>query len=236
MRCVSDLRLKHPFTALIAGSTGSGKTVLLRNVIREFATLTTIEKPSVKVVYFHGQHQALFDQQISTSVAVKYVYIGDSEAFGEAESLISEHKPDLVCVDDLMTELGSDPQLTSLFTKKSHHLGFSVFFIVQNLFPPGKQMRNLSLNCHYVFIFKNPRDKSQINHFARQVLPGNAAAFYEIYEDATSEAHSYLLYDCTPATPDNLRFRAKITSAEPVKGVTTDFVVYTPNVKITKRK
>lgn len=231
MNCETDLRLKHPFTAMIAGSTGSGKTVLLRNLIREYRLTTTIGGDTLKVIYFHGQHQELFDKAIAPNVGVKYVYVADSEAFGKAEDLITRLKPDLVCVDDLMTELGGDAKLTNLFTKRSHHLGFSVCFIVQNLFPPGKQMRNLSLNCHYVFIFKNPRDKSQIGHFAKQVLPGNSAAFHEIYEDATREAHSYLLYDCTPSTPDHLRFRARITKDEAVKGskASSAFVVYTPN-------
>lgn len=226
-----DLRLRHPFTALIAGATGSGKTVLLMNILRDFKTTTTVAKDHLNVLYFHGQHQSLFDQQVSPQVTIKYVHIADNEAFREAEDLITRVKPDIICIDDLMTELGGDSNLTNLFTKRSHHLGFSVFFIVQNLFPPGKQMRNLSLNCHYVIIFKNPRDKSQINHFAKQVLPGNSKAFHEIYDDATEKPHSYLIYDCTPTTPDHLRFRSRVTSAEKVKGSSSAFVVYTPSVR-----
>ena len=54
----------------------------------------------------------------------------------------------LVVIDDLMQELSNDPQITSLITKGCHHRNLSVIFILQNIFHRGKELRDMSLNCH----------------------------------------------------------------------------------------
>jgi hypothetical protein len=73
----------------------------------------------------------------------------------------------LIILDDLMDE--TDQKVVSLFTKKSQHRNISVMYIVQNLFHRGKHH---SLNAHYMVLFKNPRDVSQIMELAHQMYPG----------------------------------------------------------------
>jgi hypothetical protein len=53
-------------------------------------------------------------------------------------------------------------RMASLFTEKSHHRNIIVMYIVQNLFHRGKHHRVISLNAHYMVLFRNPRDVSQI--------------------------------------------------------------------------
>ena len=55
-----------------------------------------------------------------------------------------------------MIEAGNDNRIVNLFTKGSHHRNLSVTYIVQNLFHQGKVKRNISLNSHYLVLFKNP--------------------------------------------------------------------------------
>ena len=57
--------------------------------------------------------------------------------------------------------------LYNLFTKGSHHSNLSVLHLVQNVFDKNKHTRTISLNAHYLVIFKNPRDASQVTHSAR---------------------------------------------------------------------
>jgi hypothetical protein len=38
-------------------------------------------------------------------------------------------------------------------------------------------MRNISLNAHYIVLFKLPRDKQQILMLARQINPGKVQEF-----------------------------------------------------------
>ena len=65
----------------------------------------------------------------------------------------------------------TDQSVASLFTKKSHHRNISVMYIVQNLFHRGKHHITISLNAHYMVVFKNPRDVSQIMALAHQMYP-----------------------------------------------------------------
>ena len=106
-----------------------------------------------------------------------------------------------------MPDIGES--LTNLFTKGSHHKNIDVTHIVYNLFEKkkNKQRRTLSLNSHYIVIFKNPRDMSQISYLARQMYPGNSKYMEEAYKDATTAPHGYLLLDLKQSTPDNLRLR-----------------------------
>lgn len=122
--------------------------------------------------------------------------------------LFADKKPRLVILDDMMRE--SDSNVVDLFTKHSHHLSASVIFICQNIFHRGKGQRDISLNSHYITMYKNPRDRNQISCLARQICPKNVAYISEIFEDATSEPYGYLLLDLTQTTPEHLRYRTNI--------------------------
>jgi len=62
-------------------------------------------------------------------------------------------------------------KVSQLFTKESHHRNISLVLFTQNMFHQGPSSRDISLNRKYIVVFKNPRDKSQIVHVARQVYP-----------------------------------------------------------------
>jgi hypothetical protein len=75
-------------------------------------------------------------------------------------------------------------------------------------------MRNISLNAHYIVLFKSPRDKQQISMLARQVNPGRVQEFMRSYEDATSRPHGYLMLDLKPTTDDQQRLKTNILPGE----------------------
>ena len=108
-----------------------------------------------------------------------------------------------------MRESSSDVIL-DLFTKGSHHKNISVIFITQNVFHKGKAQRDISLNTKYLVLFKNPRDKVQIQHLARQIHPEDSFFLRDAFVDATHLPHSYLFIDLSQDCLDEFRFRAKI--------------------------
>lgn len=114
--------------------------------------------------------------------------------------------PKLVIMDDLMME--ADKNVVGIFTRASHHRNLSVFFLTQNLFHKGQ--RDISLNSNYIVVFKNPRDRAQIAHFARQICPENARYVQEAFADATAKPFGYLLFDLKQTTPENCRLRTDI--------------------------
>jgi len=115
----------------------------------------------------------------------------------------------LIVIDD---QLERAQQVTDIYTKFSHHKHVSVIFIMQNFFYKG--MRTMSLNAQFLFLFRSPRDASQIGHLARQMFPGNARYMVEAYHDATSKPFSYLLVDLRTTTEGTHRLRSGIFPGE----------------------
>ena len=193
------MQFQHPFTCLISGPTGCGKTSLVKSIIDN--KLIT-PKPK-RIVWFYAEDQPLY---ASFKKEVELVN-GLPDDF---DDYCNGSKPGLIVLDDLMTQAHSDQRLTKLFCVGSHHRNLSVIFIVHNLFHQGKEMRNLSLNSHYIILFKNPRDKLQISTLARQMYPGNFKFITEAYADATKQAYGYLVFDLKPETEERLRIRTGI--------------------------
>ena len=102
----------------------------------------------------------------------------------------------------------------NLFTRGSHHRNLSVIYIVQNLFHQGKGSRSISLNSHYLVLFKNPRDKLQILTLAKQMYPGQTDFFLNQYEEAVKRPFGYLLIDLKTTTQDNCRLRTNVLPSE----------------------
>ena len=86
----------------------------------------------------------------------------------------------------------------------------SIIYIVQNLFSKNKEHRTITLNCHYIVIFKNPRDASQIIRLASQMFPRQTQYMLEAYKMATEQPYSYLFIDLKQDTPDHMRLRSNI--------------------------
>ena len=110
----------------------------------------------------------------------------------EQDHYFSVNKRNLIVFDDQMIEAGKDNRIVNLFTKGSHHRNLSVIYIVQNLFHQGKGNRSISLNSHYLVLFKNPRDKLQVLNLAKQMYPGRTDFFLKQYEEAVRRPYDAL--------------------------------------------
>ena len=189
-----DMRLKAPFTAVLAGPTGSGKTHYMMSLLKGRESVTTL--PPVETIYCYGAWQEQFNDLIAEGVRLQEGLIG-------LEDLPNDGRPRWLIIDDLMEEVSGKDSVNNLFTKYSHHRNISVFFMVQNLFK--KANRTITLNAHYMFLFKNPRDKQFIDHLARQAFPGKVQQVRQVYERVTTEPYSFLLLDMRQETDERCR-------------------------------
>ena len=121
----------------------------------------------------------------------------------DVDDLLDDSKRTLIVLEDLMLE--TDRSVSKLFTKGSYYRNVS-----QNLYSKNKDNRMISLNTHYLALFKNPRNASQIACLGRQMYSNDARYFYEAFEDATLQPHNYLLMDFKQSTPKECRLRASV--------------------------
>ena len=197
-----DLRLKNSSVFTIAGPSLSGKTVFVRQLITYAPIL--FEKPFTDIHWFcsfiplHGERLP----------GVKY-HKGLPSNFNMLQ-------PGCCCVlDDLMMETTNDKHVTNLATKYVHHLPMTLFNVVQNVFHKGGESRTRNLNTHYLVLFKNPRDKTQIDYLSRQMFPKKKNFLTKVYEDVTEEhPYSYIMIDLHQQTPEAVRVRTNILPYE----------------------
>ena len=203
-----DPRWKHPFPALIAGPTCSGKSQFVKRLLESSEDM--IDSVPENIIWCYSVYQSAYDDMQRSIPDIRFV----EEVPSDLESMINPSKRNLVVIDDLMQELSNDPRITSLFTKGCHHRKLSVIFILQKNFHWGKEMRDMSLNCHYLVLFKSPCDSSQINHLAKQMFPGYVKYMPESFQDATSRPYGYLLCELKPETLTDFRLRTNIFPGE----------------------
>ena len=199
------MKLQHPFTCIVSGPSGCGKSSLVKDIL----TKDAIEPRPTNILWLYAEDQPLYHSGLKHVCFQKGIP-------DDIEIIFQANKRNLLVLDDLMTEAHSDQRMTRLFSVGSHHRNLSIIFIIHNLFHYGKEMRTLSLNSHYIILFKNPRDKLQISTLARQMYPGNSQFLIEAFQDATKQPHGYLLIDLKPSTEDKLRVRTGLLPSDKI--------------------
>lgn len=194
-------KLEHPFSMILAGPSACGKSTFVVNLLNN---LDIVDTPFKSIIWCSAETNA-------TPTNLKHLDIRYLDSIPDTFEN-AENKPMLVILDDFMTELDANAglRICELFTKGSHHRNISVVLITQNIFHKGRYCRDISLNAKYIVLFKNPRDKTQFNHLARQIYPENTKALQNLYKEITQMGHSYLLIDLSQGINDALRFRTNI--------------------------
>jgi hypothetical protein len=201
-----DATLKTPASIVISGPSQSGKTELTTKLLLHRKVL--FDEDFDRIVWSYTHWQPAYDR-------IKQLVPNIEWIVGLPPTLYETFDPSiktLLVVDDAMG-CGEDI-VARIFTMGSHHLSLTIFYLVQNFFTKSKYARTISLNAHYLFILKNPRERSQIGFLARQMFPTNTRYLQAAYNDATQEPHSYLMLDCTQSGRDAYRLRTGILPGE----------------------
>src|SRR6266705_794479 len=92
------LTFKHPFTCMIAGPTSSGKTFLVRNILKHhrFTLRFKDEIETLQVLWSYGHWQNLYEKEVENC------NINYTEGLPSAE-YIREINPNVIIIDDLMS-------------------------------------------------------------------------------------------------------------------------------------
>ena len=213
---------RHPFTMVVSGSTGSGKTVWVMRLIANINSViengeNSEERAIDTLQYCYGalnSNVMELKRRESLTEGKESIKILTHSSVPDEELIRKESGPNrklLLVLDDLMVTAKSS-FLDTLFTLGSHNWGVSVVLVTQHLF--GKELRIARNNAHYLVLLRNPAGALQIRMIASHLFPGKHGYFMEAYTDATAQSYSYLLIDMHPKTDAHMRLKACIFPSE----------------------
>jgi len=184
---------------VISGSTQCGKSTLVQKILEQKDDL--IDKKFNKILYCYGIPSHSF-----SSLKEK---IPEIEFHQGIPTNLDQDEDSLIILDDLMQELSSSKEAIDLFTRISHHQNVSVIFLTQNFF--FKNLRNLTTQCKYICIMKNPRENAHIKTISRQMNQGlKNIPFEEAYNHVMKTPYGHLFLDFGMDQDDNCRIRTSI--------------------------
>jgi hypothetical protein len=201
-----------PSTFSVSGTTGSGKTSWIFKLLRH--TDVMFSNPPKKILYAYGVWQSLFDEMERSIMNITF-HEGIPNSSLVEEFADGDHN--IIILDDLMEDCVKNQDIANLYTRGAHHKNISIIFINQNMFCQGKNARTISLNCHYIILFQNLRDRSQVQRLGQQVFPGESQLLLESYKNATEVKYGYLVIDLSPHTHQTFRLRTEVFPEEVTK-------------------
>ena len=89
----------------------------------------------------------------------------------------------------------------------------SLVFLTQRMFVNDEYFRQISQNCDYFIILKNPRNSSEIRTLAQQITPGSLHLI-NMYIEATKEPFSYLFINLTQECPPEVKYLSQFFSRD----------------------
>ena len=216
---MSRFYFTHPTTIVLAGPRQCGKTHFLVRAIRE----QCFKPEPQRVVWVYGEMQSAYGELArDTPVTIEFTKGFTNELYETFDPRVCN----LLILDDQMENKAvhkrGDNAVTKFFTQGSHHRNITIVYIVQNLFNQDASMRTISLNTHYMVLFKNPRDATQIRTLSQQMYPDNSRMLIDAYRDATSQPYGYLLLNLRPDACDALRILTNVFDEQPTAYVPAD--------------
>ena len=200
---------RTPSSILVAGTSGSGKTVFVSQLLQQPSHY--FQDLPLNVHYCYGSWQPAFETLQQKQGVVFHEGLSECQ---DLETWFSLTQGGLLVIDDLMDEGSNGKKVLDLFTKDSHHRNITVIYLVQDLFPRGKYAKTISPNAHYIVVFKNPRDQTGIRILFQQMFPTYWRQALEVYMKATARPFGYLMIDLHPATNDTYRLFTHILANE----------------------
>ena len=192
---------------LVVGSTNSGKTTTILEIIKQ----SLIEPMPSKIFYLYGAKQPFMDQWNlnSRNPPIEFVSGLDLTIVDSFEG------PKLLCIDDLMLSQSKD--LAQHFIAGSHHKQTTTIYVSHSIFLNDENYRLLSNNCQYMLLMRNKRNFAQVNTLARQILGSGYKRMIEAYNYNAKKPFAFVLLSFHPKVPEELL-------------VTTDYFEECPSV------
>ena len=148
----NGLMLRHPFTMMVAASTGGGKTWLVKNLLEN--RQQWISPAPQRIIWIYGQWQPLYVEMQRIIPGIEFVK--GIPANIEDEQFLNPAIRNLIVIDDLMSETSNDKRICDLFTKGSHHRNLSDMSGAEFILP-GERKSHHELKQSVFSVIQQPK-------------------------------------------------------------------------------
>ena len=195
-----DIRFKENFKIFVCGPSRCGKTVFIKDLLQNIPSIT--KQNISKVIYVYKVWQQIFEDMKLQGLV--HFFLREEENIVEKIKKLSFGEYSLVIFDDLINSKNLE-EISDLFVVDGRHSNYSMIFTSQRMFVNNEYFRQISNNCDYIVVFKNPRNYSEIRTLAQQLTPMNLDLL-EIYTKATKDPFTYLLINLTQECNEDVKF------------------------------
>ena len=197
-----DMRFIENFKMFVGGPSRCGKTFFVVDLIQNLKSIC--KKPPTNIIYVYKVWQPKYEE-IRNKVSV---FIEDCDELIEKIKNHSFNQHSLIVFDDLINSK-SLKNIAELFVVDGRHMNLSLIFLSQRMFVNDEYFRQISGNCDYFCVFKNPRKVNEIRELAKQLTPGTLELL-NIYALATKEPYSYLFINLTQECQESLKYTSHL--------------------------
>jgi hypothetical protein len=190
---------------IISGASGSGKTVLVLEILKD---LNVVYEVGIERVYFCTCTPIIGDIQCPVPVTI-HEGLPTSDMWSEPNSLI--------IIDDQQDALSDQKQSVAMASRIAHHYKTTFIYILQSIFwgqGSSDVIRQLYLNSQYVIILSCRRGIQQVKRFIQYMFPSTWRKVLAGYEEVMSKAFSHVLFDFHPKTKPEFIMRTGILANE----------------------
>lgn len=193
---VNELAPDQPFRMLMIGSSGSGKTNVLIDMILRYLVF---DKLYVYTKHMHqGKYQLL--QKIIKSIeeSEEFKEVGDFPIAYFAEDVknvvplekMDETKDNIIIFDDFITSKNQIPMIDMFI--RGRHKNASVIYLTQSYWSTPRDIR---INCTHYMLFGSPNNRDLNLILGDHCRDMDKEEFKEIFNEATREPYSFFYID-----------------------------------------
>jgi len=216
--------LTYPCTIMVVGSSGSGKSTWVRDLIKNWKHAVPNSQNLKRLRLAYSVYQEIYDDLISYLPAdciVETMSEIPLEKFKSDEywEMPNGEGDQVLILDDIMPKALNNKELAqvmeTLFTIRSHHNSLAIICCAQDLFRSNQSIRSCLRNTNYVVITPSFQNMTLLVSLQKQLFAGKPGILTEAAKLAFEvDKRKYVILDSTVHCCPNYRIRSGIFANE----------------------
>lgn len=189
-----ELKIAVPTTIILAGPTQTGKSTIIRKLIKYQDRM--FRKPFDRILYFYDTRTKDYDAMEDEIPNIKFIK-GLQEDKIAAENFDSQQN-NLVIIDDLGKTSLNSLEVDKLFTQTMHHRNVTVILVLHKLVGQHSKYGVEIVENAKCYIFTKHRPASgNVACLGRRIFPNYKDFVSDAYEQVCRSPHyTHMMVDC----------------------------------------